>query len=73
MSEVIALPGLYKITVENDGEVSWIKYYDTALEAVKTYAQFVDHGMAEWERIVTLESPDGTRNTKRLTRIWVVQ
>ena len=73
MSEVIALPGLYKITVENDGEVSWIRYYDTALEAAETYVQFTDHGMAEWERVVTLESPDGSSRTKRLTRIGVAQ
>lgn len=73
MSKVIALPGLYKITVENDGEVSWIRYYDTALEAAEVYVKFVDHGMAEWERVVTLESPDGSSRTKRLTRIGVAQ
>lgn len=73
MSEVIALPGLYKITVENDGYVTWIRYYDTALEAAEVYVKFVDHGMAEWERVITLESPDGSKRTKRLSRIGAVQ
>ena len=73
MSDVTILPGLYRITVENDGEVSWVRYYDTALEAAESYVKFVDHGMADWERIVTLQSPDGSKRTKRFTRIGVVQ
>lgn len=73
MSDVTILPGLYKIMVTEDGVDTWARYYDNAVEAVSEYAKFKDYGLADWERIVTLESPDGSKTVKRFTRIGVVQ
>jgi hypothetical protein len=67
------LPGLYSISVVNDGEMVWKKYYETALEAVRDYTKFVDHGDADWERVVTLENPDGSSVSKTFSRIGVVK
>ena len=73
MTKVIALPGLHAISVSNDGEMVWKKYYDTALEAAQDYVKFVDHGDADWERVVTLEKPDGSTITKTFSRIGVAK
>jgi hypothetical protein len=68
-----SLPGLYSISVANDGETVWKKYYEIALEATQDYVKFVDHGDADWERVIVLESPDGSKRTKRFSRIGVVK
>jgi hypothetical protein len=73
MTEIIVLPGLYSILVANDGEMVWKKYYETALEAAQDYTKFVDHGDADWERVVTLENPDGSSVSKTFSRIGVVK
>jgi hypothetical protein len=59
--------GLYKITVEVDGEITWAKYFEYALDAAETFMKFTDSGDARYERIVTLDSPDGSRRTKVFT------
>jgi hypothetical protein len=69
MAKIIALPGLHSISVANDGQMVWKKYYDTALEAAQDFVKFVDHGDADWEREVTLEKPDGSTIVKNFSRI----
>lgn len=73
MTQIIELPGLHSISVANDGEVVWKKYYDTALEAAQDYVKFVDHGDADWERVVTLEKPDGSTIVKTFSRIGLAK
>ena len=69
MAKIIELPGLHSISVANDGQVVWKKFYDTALDAAQDYVKFVDHGDADWERVVTLEKPDGSKIVKTFSRI----
>jgi len=71
MAKIIPLPGLHSISVANDGEVVWKKFYETALEAAEDFVKFVDHGDADWERVVTLEKPDGSKIVKTFSRIGV--
>ena len=73
MTKVVPLPGLYSITVEEDGEMIWKAYYETALEAAQDFVKFKDHGMADWERVVTLEDPDYNKTVKRFSRIGVTK
>jgi hypothetical protein len=73
MAKIIALPKLHAISVANDGEVVWKKYYDTALEAAQDFVKFVDHGDADWERVVTLEKPDGSTIVKTFSRIGLAK
>jgi hypothetical protein len=71
MAKIIPLSGLHSISVANDGEVVWKKFYETALEAAEDFVKFVDHGDADWERVVTLEKPDGSKIVKTFSRIGV--
>jgi hypothetical protein len=71
VAKIIPLPGLHSISVANDGEVVWKKFYDTALEAAQDFVKFVDHGDSDWERVVTLEKPDGSKIVKTFSRIGV--
>jgi hypothetical protein len=73
METITTAEGLYKITVTMDGEITWVKYFEYALDAAETFLTFVDHGMAKYERIVELESPDGSKRTKRFSTIAVAQ
>ena len=69
MTKTEVLPGLYTITVSEDGGVVWKSYYETALKAVEDYVKFTDYGSADWERVIVLESPDGQKQSKRFSRI----
>ena len=74
MSEIVTTDeGLYKITVTMDGEITWAKYFEYALDAAEVFLTFVDHGMAKYERVVELQSPDGSVRTKRFSTIAVTQ
>jgi len=73
MAKIIELPGLHSISVANDGQIVWKKYYDTALDAAQDYVKFVDHGDADWERVVTLEKPDGSTLVKTFSRIGLAK
>jgi len=65
--------GLYTIREYLDGEITWQKFYENAIEAANDYAKFVDHGMASFERTITLEHPNGALLTKRFTTIGVAK
>lgn len=60
----------YKFTVVmlQDGgttmEKVWTQTYDNALEAVKCYQSFVDHGVCVLERMITLTEPSGKTHRK---------
>lgn len=55
------------ICITDSGTVAekvWSREYDNALEAVKSYESFVDHGTCVLERVVTLTEPTGITHTK---------
>lgn len=45
-------------------EKVWARAFDNALEAVKCYESFVDHGFCVLEQVVTLSEPNGKIHTK---------
>lgn len=55
---------MFSVVVITDGEYSWSKNFDNALDAVNCYNKFVDHGTCVSERIVTLVEPNGKTHTK---------
>ena len=57
----------FLLQVDQDGELIFTKWYGSALEAVKAYNTFNDHGTAERERTVVLIEPNGTLHSKVLT------
>lgn len=63
----------YKITVLDDGEVTWVKTYPTALDAAMDYVKFVDHGDAKYERIVRLTNSDGYKRETRFSTIGLTK
>jgi hypothetical protein len=63
--------GLYVIREYLDGEPTWQKFYENEIEAKTDYAKFVDHGMASFERVVSLEFPSGALLTKRFTTVGI--
>ena len=71
--KVVAQAGLHSITVYEDGGIVWKNYYDTALEAAQDFVKFTDHGMADWERVIILETPEGSKRMKRYSRIEVIK
>jgi len=72
-TKVIAQAGLHSITVYEDGGIVWKNYYDTALDAAQDFVKFVDHGMADWERVIILETPEGAKRMKCFSRIEVAK
>lgn len=71
MTEIIVVPGLCTIREYLDGLLTWQKFYEDPVEAASDYAKFVDHGTASFERVVTLEKPDGSQLTKTFSTIGV--
>ena len=55
------------ICVTDSGTVQekiWTKTFDNAVEAVKSYDSFSDHGMCILERVITLTEPNGRTHRK---------
>ena len=54
----------FMVQAIQDGDVTFTRRYDNALEAVSAYNKFVDHGLARmWIEIVLLE-PNGKTHAK---------
>lgn len=45
-------------------EKVWARKFDNALDAVKSYQSFSDHGMCVLERVVVLIEPNGKTHSK---------
>jgi hypothetical protein len=59
----------FKVTSAHDGmPVHWTKTYTEALEAVKSFLSFVDHGMADEYITVNLYEPNGKCHTRIFRR-----
>jgi hypothetical protein len=55
------------VMVQDSGttmEKVWTQNYDNAVEAVKCYQSFVDHGVCVLERVITLTEPNGKAHRK---------
>jgi hypothetical protein len=55
------------VMIQDSGTVLekvWTQSYDNAVEAVKSYQSFVDHGICVLERVVTLTEPNGLAHRK---------
>jgi hypothetical protein len=55
------------ICITDSGTVAekvWSREFDNAIEAVKSYESFVDHGTCVLERVVTLTEPNGLTHSK---------
>ena len=65
---------LYSVTCTYDGDKSphWVGRYDNALDAVKVYLSFVDHGMALEYSTVNLSEPSGKMHTNIFYRSGIV-
>ena len=65
---------LYSVTCTNDSnaKADWIGRYDNALDAVKVYLSFIDHGMALEYRTVNLSEPSGKMHTQVFYRSGIV-
>ena len=65
---------LYSVTSTNDNNRTpdWIGRFDNALDAVKTYLSFVDHGFALEYRTVNLSEPSGKMHTQVFYRSGIV-
>ena len=63
----------YAITLSYDGkEPHWTKRYQYALEAVRVFESFIDHGFADEYATVNFAEPNGKLWTKNLYRKGVV-
>lgn len=54
----------FMIQAVEDGSVTFSRKYDNALEAVKVYNGFIDHGFARYSREVVLTEPNGVSHAK---------
>jgi hypothetical protein len=45
-------------------EKVWHQEYDNAMDAVKSFQAFTDHGMCVLERVITLTEPNGKAHRK---------
>lgn len=45
-------------------ETTWANTFDNALDAVKCYERFVDHGTCVLDRVITLTEPNGRVHRK---------
>ena len=54
----------YTVVVITDGEKTWAKNYDNAVDAVNSYNKFIDHGTCVSERVVSLVEPSGKLHSK---------
>jgi hypothetical protein len=65
---------LYSVTCTNDNDrsPSWVGRYDNALDAVKAYLSFTDHGFALEYRTVNLSEPSGKMHTSVFYRKGIV-
>lgn len=55
------------VMVQDQGTVFekvWTQTFDNALDAVKCYQSFVDHGVCNLERVITLTEPNGKAHRK---------
>lgn len=55
------------VMIQDSGTVLekvWSKTFDNAVEAVKAYEAFTDHGMCVLERVITLTEPNGKTHRK---------
>lgn len=57
-------PNIYTVVSIMDGEKEWTRNFNNALDAVNCYNSFTDHGLAIYERIVTLVEPNAETHTK---------
>ena len=59
----------YAVTCAYDGkEPHWTKRYQFALDAVRAYETFIDHGFADEFATINLAEPSGKLWTKHLYR-----
>jgi hypothetical protein len=63
---------MYKITAEEDGQITWTQSYQDCVSAVHAFDQFKDYGVAKYERIITLIEPSGQRIVKTFTTYYPV-
>jgi hypothetical protein len=59
---------IFQVFASSDGSVTYTKQFSNALEAVKIYDSFVDHGFANVEREIVLIEPNGKVHSKIFTR-----
>lgn len=64
--KVIKLIENYEFMVQaiEDGSVTFSRKYSNAVEAVKAYNGFIDHGFARYSREVVLIEPNGAIHAK---------
>ena len=58
---------MYKITAEEDGQVTWVQKYPDCVSAVHDFDKFKDSGMAKYDRTITLTEPSGQQIVKIFT------
>ena len=57
-------PDLFMLQVVTDGDVTWSKRYDCALDAVHAYDKVDDYGFARHSREAVLIEPNGKVHSK---------
>ena len=57
-------PDLFMLQVITDGDVTWSKQYDCALDAVHAYDKVDDYGFARHWREAVLVEPNGKAHSK---------
>lgn len=55
---------VFMVQVIEDGACTFSRRYDNALEAVRAYNSFVDHGMCRHQREIVLLEPNGKAHAK---------
>jgi hypothetical protein len=55
---------VFMVQVVEDGSCTFSRKYDNAVEAVRVYNSFVDHGMCRHQREIVLLEPNGKAHAK---------
>ena len=63
---------IFQVFISSDGEVTYTKQFNNAIEAVKVYNSVTDYGFAKYEREVVLLEPNGVSHTKTFPAYSVV-